>query len=365
MPTTAAPRTGTLAALPLGAGLVVAIVLGAIALQGPMEPTPSSTPASAFTTAFDLYAWTGVDPESGESIIGRGQKVSQRIALGRGSAWADGSNVAFTRDEGARVIAGAVVGDRITEFEVPFDMNTAKAPDINTANARVTPDGTTLFAHAGTQGVDRGIIRIDLSDGKVSSVVGESRLGDFGRNFLKLSPTGRTLMSTLCDLTRCFVDVVDTRSGAVRRLPEPFPASLITDRYVFGRLEPGQPWRAWDLAANKSLDVALDPDLVARSLVAVTDSLVVLDSGAARTYQVLALDLDTGAVDTLYERLGEDGDGGAQLMRMGAVAGRWVFLSDAASISDKLAADGTLPTLQPLGAELGEASVDAVVLSED
>jgi hypothetical protein len=330
-----------------------------------MEPTPSSTPASAFTTAFDLYAWTGVDPESGESIIGRGQKGSQRIALGRGYAWADGPNVAFTRDEGARVLAGAVVGDKISEFEVPFDINTAKAPDINTAQARVTPDGTTLFAHAGTQGVDRGIIRIDLSDGKVSSVVGESRLEDFGRNFLTLSPTGRTLMSTLCDLTGCFVDVVDTKSGAVRRLPEPFPALLITDRYVFGRLEPGRPWRAWDLAANKSLDVALDPDLVARSLVAVTDSLVVLDSGAARTYQVLALDLDTGAVDTLYERPGEDGDGGAQLMRMGAVAGRWVFLSDAATISDKLAADGTLPTLQPLGAELGEASVDAVVLSED
>ncbi len=309
-----------------------------------------------FADAFASKAWTAQDPATDDWIVGSGNTTLTKLSLGHGHANAAWDNTAFTSDLDGRTTAGIVDAAGLSrEWAVEVD--------IDTGAARIDRSGTRLFVHAGRDGKDRGVMMIDTATGSLTNVVppGSVKVG-YVRNYLVWSPTGNTLMSSLCDLEGCFVDIIDTASAISHRLPESFPALLVTDRYVFGRVEGGLPWRAWDLIDGKEVDVPLDGLLNPHVAVALDDQHVLIDDYAATSYRILRVSLATGEVTTAYEDGAADVNG-LRLMRMAPIDGRWAMLGAVESISDQLALDGTYPAIFGLDTSIGTVATEGVSIT--
>ena len=318
---------------------------------------PSAVTESAFVAAFADRQWTAQDPKTGDWIVGAGSKTIAVLALGRGHPRASWSRTAYTSNLSGQVTAGYIDSTGAVE-------EWAVAGDIDTTTARMDPTGTRIFVHGGREGQDHGVVAIDTADGTVTQIVpGGPIAEDYSRNYLVWSPSGKTLMSTLCNLKGCFVDVIDTKTSTFQRLPEPSPAIVVTDRYLLGRLEPGTPWLVRDLRADATDVLPLDRLLNAQALVALDDDHVVIDRISPNDYEILKVDLASGEVVVLYTE-STSPTKNLRLMRMPPVDGRWALISEDSSIGDRLSRDGTFPTIFGLDTTTGKIDSGQITITD-
>ncbi|MFZ5853503.1 MAG: PQQ-binding-like beta-propeller repeat protein [Chloroflexota bacterium] len=108
-------------------------------------------------------------------------------------------------------------------------------------------------------GVDPGVAAISLADGTVSQVIEPGSLPDgwtgSAARALVGSPSGRTVVSSLCAGGRCALDVIDPASGTVRRLidePAGFPVAL-SDEVVIVVADDQSGLEAYELATGQRL----------------------------------------------------------------------------------------------------------------
>lgn len=107
--------------------------------------------------------------------------------------------------------------------------------------------------------VDPGVAAISLADGAVSQVIEPGPLPDgwtgSGARALIGSPSGRTVVSSLCANGRCALDVIDPASGSVRRLIDEVGGSPIalSDEVVIVVADDQSQLEAFDLATGRRL----------------------------------------------------------------------------------------------------------------
>jgi len=108
-------------------------------------------------------------------------------------------------------------------------------------------------------GVDPGVAAVSLVDGTVSQVIEPGPLPDgwtgSGARALVRSPSGRTVVSSLCAGGRCALDVIDPASGTVQRLIDElagFPVAL-SDEVVIVVADDQSRLAAYDLATGQRL----------------------------------------------------------------------------------------------------------------
>lgn len=95
----------------------------------------------------------------------------------------------------------------------------------------------------GTDGRDPGLVAISLADGSVRTLIEPSSVPDFAGDLARtvaVSPSGRTLVSGVCGLERCALDVVDLAAGGTRRIVgsvEGFPGAVTDAIVVVGDAE--------------------------------------------------------------------------------------------------------------------------------
>ena len=344
-------------------GVLIALIAagcGRLAPTGPRDTTPpagTTTPAAstvatgneAAVDAFGRTSWTAIDPGSGDWIVGRGASANWLLELGEGNARADWGAVAFVRTNAGAASVGLATAESpsAAEFPIPFKTRTTDATvDRNTAY---------LFVHGGAQGRDEGVVAIEIATGRVIPLIDPGPIApDDERNYLLWSPSGNTLFSTVCDLERCLVDVIDAASLSARRLAQPFPTVAATDAYLLGQDE-GR-WTVLDLAAGTTRPAAIDPTWDPRSIVAADDTHVLFDYQVGGQYVVGMVDLVTGTTTRVFTTA----DLGLRLNRLPVVDGRWAFLGPDGSISDSLARDGEYPSVAVLDIDSGTVDPERI-----
>jgi hypothetical protein len=318
------------------------------------DVAPSSTPEapSAFAEAFASVSWATIDPRTSDWLIGHGQGQSSTLKLGRGWALEDWSSVAFTSNASGGVAAGYV--DRsgeVRQWAVPFDI-------IRTALARINRTGTTLYVHDSERDVDGGVITIDTSDGTVTELIPRRDVAEnFSRNRFTWSPSGDRLMSTLCDLERCFVDIIDDQTKTVRRLPEAFPALALTDRFVVGRWDIGSPWVAWDLASDAMREMPLDPSWNTGYMLTLDGDRMLVGHLGDGGYTVFLVSIPSGDSTVVYREAGPDA-AGLRLTNVRPAAGRWAILTTSESFYPDVSAAGDLVFPEVVGLDLTSGALE-------
>ncbi len=184
----------------------------------------------------------------------------------------------------------------------------------------------------------------------------------YSRNCLLWSQTGDTLVSTLCNLEQCLVDVIDVGSMTSKRLDKPFPAVAATDQYLVGHGPEGDAWRALDLDTGKITTLPVDPVVQVWTVLTVDDTMAVLDTYLGGQYAIVAIDLATGEARTLRsESVPEEESPAVQLMKPSARAmtqpaegSLFVPVASSNSFSVAMAEAGTWPVVELLDLESGE-----------
>ena len=251
-------RSRTLAARRIVSPIVVAAL--AAACVAPTVGSPGGPPADgpgrpSLPPGLAAKTWIAGMP-SGRAVAG----VSggpERLTLPEGdlplaatagrvasaTSYADGSGSVLR----VREIAS---GQLIAEVARPEDLGSAVFLDDRLLAAGNDP------ARPGT---DPGIIAVSLVDGSVTQLVGSGPVlngwtGSVART-LAVSPSGRTVISGLCLIDRCAIDVLDPQSGSVRRLIDEIDAfpGPITDDVVIVGSDQSSDIAAYDLATGTRL----------------------------------------------------------------------------------------------------------------
>lgn len=354
--------------LPLGAGEQPSPSPGVSTTDSP-SASPAPTGASpeplgssgslpgAFADALTDWAW--VTQAGDEWLAGLGTRARLRLRLEDGHALADWGQVGLIRRAGDGLRAGVVdwMTATVRDYPVPFASRTT--------SARPARAGDRLVVHGGADGLDEGVAVLDPATGRLEQLVAPVPLADgFVRNLIFWSPSGRTLVSTICDFERCLVDVVDVESRRVRRLEEPFPALAATDRYLVGRTWQGSPWEVLDLERGERRILELDPQIQASVISTVDGEQLVVDSAEAGRYRILQVDLAAGTVRTVYDAPAR-GDADVRLLVGGPRDGRWLVLAPGGSFEWSLQATGRLPELWGLALATGQLAGDRVQLTDE
>ena len=319
-------------------------------------PAPATDPnvgiVASGTQAFEETVWVAVDPKTGDWRAGFGSQAQPPLNVGKGHANPGRGGVAFVRRRGDAPPTVGLVGPRFPQVEHPAPLD-ARRLDV----AGDVPGGR-LFVHASEPGRDAGVVALHMASGEVTTLVEPGPLPeDDARNSIFLSPSGDTLVSTVCNAERCLVDVVDTESLAARRLDEPFNTATGTDAYLLGS---GHEWSSFDLAAGTSQPLDFDPAVLSRAVSWVDDARILVEDGTAKSLQVVELDLASGASRLVFE----SSKRALRLMSLPAVDERWVFLSPDFAFSDSLARDGTYPIVRALDLETGTVENGAIQIQD-
>ncbi len=226
----------------------------------------------------------------------------------------------------------------------------------NTITARVDPTGRWLFVTAGSQGADAGVMALDPRSAETRVLVPPAKVpGDHERYLLLWSPTGKTLVSTLCNFQSCFVDIIDAGSMTSTRLGQQFAPLAVTDRYLIGRQRADREWAAFDLATGKISDLAVDESAQVGTVIPIDDSHVALDLYANGTYSIVVADLATGDQRTIHQRvLDGDDEGGIVLMKVAPADSTHLMVSASGTFSDLLADHRSAPMVQLLDVATGD-----------
>lgn len=233
-----------------------------VVLPSPSSPVPTGTPGleglpSDLSDAVRSRAWAS--PVRGVWTVGRYGGRAEQLP------W-DVDEAAVFASWGRAV---AVRTDTAEPTVSIIDLETGDIRDVATLAepvgsfwASTSPNGETVYVHDSVPGLDRGLQSVDVATGSISALTAVSSVeGRTERSWMLWSPSGNTLVSMLCDLEVCVLDVADAATGATRRLDVEFAAWAITDSYAFGqtRKEGGQ-WATLDLASGDVRE--LPPGLV-------------------------------------------------------------------------------------------------------
>ncbi|MBA3780015.1 MAG: hypothetical protein H0X16_12100, partial [Chloroflexi bacterium] len=167
-----------------------------------------------------------------------------------------------------------------------------------------------LFYHLAEAGVDGGVFSANVDTGRSERLTPKAGTPDRERNLLLWSPSGRTLISTLCNVTTCSVDVIDPKSGTARRMSKDFAADGATDTHLVGFADAAaaaRPWKTYNLATGSI-------QTVAERWIARTSESVVLDD-----HRFLVAGED--AAGMRYNIVLVDTDGGTEQLVLGQAAG--------------------------------------------
>lgn len=361
---------------PAGSSASPETVESPVSTPGPTASVPHATPESTdaqTTEAADTpdaqlarMTWVARDPDTGAWILGVGADAGWRVALGDdGHARPDFGWFATisTNQNPPSVGIGDPSNDKLVDTPSPFD----DPP----SDARVDRSGRWLFLHAGADGLDQGVVALDPRTGDERVLVAPSKVDTtYARNSLLWSPTGDTLVSTLCDLEQCLVDVIDVASMTSKRLDKPFPAVAATDQYLVGHGPEGDAWRAFDLDTGTIITLPVDPVAQVWTVLAVDDTTAVLDTFVGRTYSIVAIDLATGESRTVHsETVADEGAPAMQLvkpsarsMTQPAEGSLFVPVASSNSFSVAMAEAGTWPVVQLLDLASGELASAKLVI---
>jgi hypothetical protein len=187
---------------------------------------------------------------------------------------------------------------------------------------------------------------------------------DYERYLLLWSPTGRMLVSTLCNFESCFVDIIDAGSMTSTRLDQRFAPLAVTDRYLIGRQRADREWAVLDLETGKISDLAVDDSAQVGTVVPIDDSHLALDLYANETYSIVVADLATGDQRTIHQRvLDGDDEGGIVLMKVAPADPTHLVVSASGTFSDLLAEHRSAPKVQLLDVATGDLTGSPLTLS--
>lgn len=357
--------------------LAVLLLTGCAASPGspPSPSMPTATPAPAIPPESELASsttatpapsdarqppdprladltWVALDPETSAWILGIGPDASWRPELGdRGHATANFGRFAVVIAGGdtPTVGIGHPATRTLTQIASPFD-----GPPFD---AVVDPSGEWLFLHAGANGVDEGVVALNPRTAEQRVLAPRSKLKNSNdvRNHLLWSPTGDTLVSTLCDLRRFLVDVIDVRAMTATRLHSPFAAVAATDRYLVGSGPEGSLWQVLDLTAGEITPLGLDRAAFVTGLVPIDDTHVALNVKLGGTSSIVVADLASGEQRVLHTETltGDEAEPELALMRHEVIDGRYLLVSASRSFSDLLSEHPEPPAIHLLDIESG------------
>lgn len=331
-------------------------------------PSASPSPAPGSPDAhLAAMTWVATDPDSGAWILGVGADAGWQPDLGdRGRVTTNWGRFATVSTKGQsdpgigthpRVGIADPDTRSIVEMVAPFGGNTI--------TPRVDPTGRWLFVTAGSQGADAGIVALDPRSAETRVIVPPAKVqGDYERYLLLWSPTGKTLVSTLCNFQSCFVDLIDAGSMTSSRLDQQFAPLAVTDRYLIGRQSADRAWAALDLATGKISELAVEPSAQVGTLVPIDDSHVALDLYANGTYSIVVVDLVTGDQRTIHQvELDGDDDPAIVLMKVPPVDPAHLVVSASSTFADLLGDHRSAPTVQLLDVGTGDLAGSPLTLS--
>ncbi len=226
-------------------------------VSSPAVASPGTPAAPGAAVPPGLIGRTWLAPGAGGGWVAGVLGRASRLEIGAGELpvrAADGrvATVAFRADG-----TGSTVRVReVTTGRVLAEL----ARSENISSAAFAADRLLIAGHDPVRiGTDPGVAAISLADGAVSEVVEPGPLPDgwtgSAARALVGSPSGRTVVSSLCAGGRCALDVIEPANGTVRRLIDElagFPVAL-SDEVVIVVADDQSQLEAYDLATGLRL----------------------------------------------------------------------------------------------------------------
>jgi hypothetical protein len=248
------------------------------------------------------------------------------------SATVDLSSLATFSDKGRWLTAVEPVGAKWEIYDVAPNGDTTLLATLPAMQPSVlatrSPDGGRIFLQNGASGFDGGILSIDVASGKVDQLVQPRATEGESRRLLFWSADQETLFSSLCALYVCEMDVIDSDTAVVRRLPKPFGGVAGSDHYLLGYSSaegPARPWEIYDLSTDKKSTVATKWITETDEGISIgADHFAVAGwNGDHSEYNIVDVDASTGESRLV---MSQSADEGLHRLRRYMTGSKWVIL---------------------------------------
>jgi hypothetical protein len=335
--------------------LLVNLADGTVAIAPPIrEPIEVSLPPAAGTLAAALHSTpVVVKTEGGTWMVGTLHQKPEVVAVpAEAELIATGSLV-------------VMVSRRSSDLAVALiDPHTLLVRDLGTFplsdEYRVLADkaGTTVYMQGSTYavpGVDNGLHAFDVATGTSSMLIAPSPITQelTFRSGMALSPSGKTLTSSMCNQVDCQVDLITITDGHVRRLNTSFSPVALTDETALLHSGGDEGFRVmlYDLATNgvrPVADISSAQVMQVERNFAIDDGHFVVSQTSAGRYDIFEIDAATAEVRSILAQIGAFESPDLELMVEQLESEKWILVGSDSSLGALLFYDGESAQIQVL-----------------
>lgn len=335
--------------------LLVNLADGTVAIAPQIqEPIGVSLPPAAGTLAAALHSTpVVVKTDAGTWMVGTLDEKPEAVAVPPDAELiATGSLVVMVTRRSNELAVGLI------------DPHTLLVRDIGTFplsdEYRVLADkaGTTVYMQGSTYavpGVDNGLRAFDVATGTSSTLIEPSAITEelTFRSGMALSPSGKTLTSSLCNQLECQVDLITLTDGHVRRLNTSLSPVALTDETALLHTGGDEGFRVmlYDLATDsvrQVADISSAEIMQVERLFAIDDGHFVASQTSAGRYDIFEIDAATGEVRSILAQIGSFESPDLELMVEQLHSENWILVGSDSSLSAMSFYDGGSAEVQVL-----------------